>query len=595
MRAASFLMTAEIRSVEFYDTLRTLVEREARALREGIRRELERPLAERVARGRCVAGVQYLGPAADGTLRFECAENHSDFREGDRVRLHRGNPHEPVAQLVWAGDALLAPGRERIELTASGERPPSALMPKETYVLDAGYLDLTEHYRAALEELARTDRGRDRILPLLMGQMPEESFSPEEYEAVAEGAAEAGFNDEQQEAIAEGACAEHCCLIQGPPGTGKTRVLAQIVKARVARGERVLVTACTHRAIHEALRAISRALPGFERIAKVGTPVRDPGLSVGQFETFADLSFANEAGAYVIGATPFAARSKRLSGVDFEAVMIDEASQMTLPLAVMAMLSADTYVIIGDPQQLPPVVLSARPSEAVEHSLFRHLGRRREQIQLATTYRMNASITKWVGERFYLGSLRSWPGARDRCLRARMDDLPKWLREVLDPAHSLVWIPTRATSTRHYSREEAALLAQIVAALHQAGITLADVGIVTPFRRQAREIRRRLRQSQEVPTDLSDTIVIDTVERMQGQEREVICISTAASDAGFIEAIGEFLHLPQRLNVAVSRARTKVIVLASEALLASTPAVDGLIEGLEHWASLRDGAHVVEV
>jgi len=588
-------MTANVRSVEFFDTLRTRVEREACALRQGIQRELERPLAERVARGRCVSGVKYLGAAADGMLRFECAENHSDFREGDRVRLHQGNPHESVALLVWAGDGLLAPERERIDLMASGERPPMRLVKNETYILDAAYLDLTEFFRAALEELARTERGRDRILPLLMGQVPEENFSPEEYEAVAEGAAEAGFNDEQQEAIAEGAGAERCCLIQGPPGTGKTRVLAQIVKARVARGERVLVTACTHRAIHEALRAISRALPEFERVAKVGTPVRDPGLPVGQFETFADLPFADEAGAYVIGATPFAARSKRLSGVDFETVMIDEASQMTLPLAVMAMLSADTYVIIGDPQQLPPVVLSVRPNEAVEHSLFRHLGRRREQIQLATTYRMNAPLTQWVGERFYLGNLRSWSGARDRRLRARTEDLPKWLQEVLDPSHSLVWIPTRATSTRHYSREEAALLTQIVAALYQAGITLSDVGVVTPFRRQAREIRRRLRQSREVPTDLSDAVVIDTVERMQGQEREVICISTAASDAGFIEAIGEFLYLPQRLNVAVSRARTKAIILASEPLLSSTPAGDGLIEGLEHWASLRDGARIVEV
>jgi DNA replication ATP-dependent helicase Dna2 len=371
-------------------------------------------------------------------------------------------------------------------------------------------------------------------------------------------------------------------------------VLAQIVKARVARGERVLVTACTHRAIHEALSAVSRALPGFERIAKVGTPVRDPGLPVDQYPSFEEVPFASEAGAYVIGATPFTARSQRLSGVDFDAVVIDEASQMTLPLAVMAMLSANCYVIIGDPRQLPPVVLSARPSEAVEHSLFRHLGRRREQVQLATTYRMNAALTQWVGERFYLGSLRSWPGARDRRLRVWTEDLPRWLQEVLDPAHSLVWIPTHTTSTRHYSREEAALLTQIVAALHQAGHPLADVGIVTPFRRQAREIRRRLRQSLEVPADLSDAIVIDTVERMQGQEREVICISTAASHAGFLEAIGEFLFLPQRLNVAVSRARTKVIVLASDALLSSAPSEDRLIDGLEHWSSLRESAHVVE-
>lgn len=88
------------------------------------------------------------------------------------------------------------------------------------------------------------------------------------------------------------------------------------------------------------------------------------------------------------------------------------------------------------------------------------------------------------------------------------------------------------------------------------------IGVVVPFRRQARLIRRVLRQKEELNARISE-LVIDTVERMQGQERELVIVGMTASDPVFLQNREEFIFQPNRLNVAVTRARSKLIILAS--------------------------------
>ena len=95
-----------------------------------------------------------------------------------------------------------------------------------------------------------------------------------------------------------------------------------------------------------------------------------------------------------------------MRGVDFDAVIIDEAGQVTLPLAVMAMLFANTYILMGDHRQLPPVVQTLPPREAHLASIFASLSGRGFQTMLEITYRMNAELVRWPGETFYSGKLR---------------------------------------------------------------------------------------------------------------------------------------------------------------------------------------------
>ena len=156
-------------------------------------------------------------------------------------------------------------------------------------------------------------------------------------------------------------------------------------------GQRVLVTALTHRAIHNALNKIPKVddhLP----VCKIGEARHIGDLHVPNFETFDQSHFGDLSGGYIVGATPFALNSKRLANVEFDVVLFDEASQITLPLAIMGMLAANKYIFIGDENQLPPVTAFAQEAEiekAAQVSIFAFLAGRGDETMLNITYRLN--------------------------------------------------------------------------------------------------------------------------------------------------------------------------------------------------------------
>ena len=574
---------------EFVQELAEFVGREAEAVRRYFHAQWSRPVAERVAAGRCADGLEFAGVKDDRFLVFRCvAENGSDLREGDLVRLSRSEPALPLltGSLHRVEDAEIwfdaEPAWRSVAHELAGGR----------WVLDRSYLDLASFYRAALKDLGETARGREKILPLLCGEVAPRT-DLERFGEASERAEKEGVNEAQSEAIAQAVATDLCHLVQGPPGTGKTFVLAQVVKQRVARGERVLITAATHRAIHHALNMIRRIAPEIADIVKIGQAIHDPELRVAQYEAFAASPLAQCAGGYVVGATPFAARSRRLRGVDFDAVMIDEAGQVTLPLAVMAMLAADAYVLVGDHRQLPPVVQSLPPRETHLASVFGRLSGRGFETMLEVTYRMNAELVRWPGESFYSGKLHPAPANAAR--RLALPQAPREFGELLDPAQPLVFVEMEHCAAQRHSNEEATLVADLLVDLKRAGFSLAEVAVVVPFRRQARRIRMFLQARAAIQKPDISECVIDTVERMQGQEREVVIVSMTASEPGYVAAVLDFLLLPQRLNVAVTRARSKVIVLASEQLALADPLDADACELIALWKSLRAASHVIRL
>lgn len=136
---------------------------------------------------------------------------------------------------------------------------------------------------------------------------------------------------------------------------------------------------------------------------------------------------------------------------------------------------------------------------------------------------------------------------------------------------------------------------QLVGAILDCGLPPDEVAVVTPFRKQARAIRRRLKRSETVSAGLAQQVVVDTVERMQGQERELILISCVANDPGFLRAVADFLFLPVRLNVAVTRARSKVILISSDILLEIDAMDTETSEALMVWQNLKASAEVLRV
>jgi DNA replication ATP-dependent helicase Dna2 len=131
--------------------------------------------------------------------------------------------------------------------------------------------------------------------------------------------------------------------------------------------------------------------------------------------------------------------------------------------------------------------------------------------------------------------------------------------------HSLIWLLSDdAQAARNTNQAEAQQTVELVATLHAAGLALAEIGIVSPFRAQGARIRKALR-ARFGPA--AQAITADTVERMQGQERDVIIISLTSNDPAYLHRIGGFFYQPQRLNVSITRARSKLFILASQQVL----------------------------
>ena len=262
---------------------------------------------------------------------------------------------------------------------------------------------------------------------------------------------------------------------------------------------------------------------------------------------------------YVIGATPFALFSKRASEARFDVAVIDETSQMRVEAAIMPMLRAQRWFFFGDRQQLPPVV--QRPvADAAEDSVFAMLAKHGGHTLLKTTYRMNDPLALWPSENFYQGELvaaRTNGGHRFKLKSAPARP------ELLGPEPALVRVEIDHEGNRVSSPEEADETAALIEEMLAGGLSPAEIGVVVPFRAQAARVRNLLRFERFAKWPEIAKLTVDTVERFQGQEREAMIVSFVVSEEIFMDRLSNFLTYPQRLNVAVTRARTKVVLIHS--------------------------------
>ena len=549
------------------EEMRALVRKEMSAQREAFQQRMAKPVEERVDDGWCLAGLGWRRIEANdpALARFALTNgNDSRLREGDAVRLSRAGAVDDFAEA-----SIYREDDHELQLRNKDGRPwNEAWLASlgDAAVIDQDFIDLTTLYERAFDAVPASSIGRECILPFLEG---EDEAEPADFLEALGSLGEAALNDSQRDAVAECLAAPRCHLVQGPPGTGKTRALAELVARCVGEGERILITSFTHRAIHHALDAVARQLGRSDSIAKIGIPVATgPDTSWRQYERFNASPLAQSDEGWVVGATPFAIGS-RIPNVEFDRVVVDEAGQMTMPLAIMAMLAGRKWSFFGDGQQLGPVVTTLGPREAREWSCFRMLERLTQKTVLTTGYRMNRDLTHWPSESFYGGDLEPAPGVADCRLHLPNPPAEPGIAAVLAPTAPLVWVAMDHIDGKVYQKEEALAAARLVAALLKGGLEPEDFAVVVPFRKQARCIRSHLRGRVDEP--LAKRCVIDTVERMQGQERELVIVSMASSDPMFIEQRAEFLLQPNRLNVAVTRARTKTIVLASRHLAAFRP------------------------
>lgn len=548
------------------------VRSESEIHRQELERQWSRSLAERIATGRALEGLQVEEVRKDGTLLLNCATNDSRFREGDFLVLHRGDPRgEEAAECLLEYD-----DETHLEVSLRSGNVFFMRSNPDGWIADESMLDLSPFYLDALDQVADTRRGREIILPLLSGEKTL-GIDVARYERSKKEALEGGLDEDQAEAVGQSYAADLLHLIQGPPGTGKTFVLAHLARQLVADGRRILVTGLTHRAINNALNKIVKvdsALP----VCKIGIETRAVDLLAPNYANFVESEFGDLPGGYIVGATPFATRSERLSGIEFDVVIFDEASQITLPLAIMGMLSASKYVFIGDEHQLPPVTTS-KASRFGAISIFSYLNGCGSQTMLTTTYRMNDVLTAWPSRTFYDGRIQPAPGVAKRRLKVNQSGT-SW-DFALDPNQPAVFLDLMHRNSTTHSQLEADVVCELVQALLHQGIPATEIGVVIPYRAQGRLIRNALRESLPTRERLKE-LAVDTVERMQGQEREVMLVSLTTSSPVFAKQLAEFFFQPERLNVAVTRSRTKLILVGSQNVL-QIPSDDS---ELDDWIQL---------
>ncbi len=278
--------------------------------------------------------------------------------------------------------------------------------------------------------------------------------------------------------------------------------------------------------------------------------------------------------AEVVCATNIGAGHDWLDGQSFDLVVIDEATQSLEPACLIPMLKSKRYVLAGDHRQLPPTVLAREAWEHLSRTLFERCmdcyGDEASQM-LTIQYRMHERIMAFPSQAFYDGKLRAAPSVAQRTLRDypgfRWPESPGALTRALwDPQVPIVWLDTppdseerRRGQTSYYNSVEARWMHKALMDGLQLGLAAQDIGMISPYEEQVALMRRLCAHTE---------VEIHTVDGFQGREKEVILLSLVRSNVR--GEIG-FLRDLRRLNVAITRARTKLIVTGNAATLQSHP------------------------
>ena len=396
-------------------------------------------------------------------------------------------------------------------------------------------------------------------------------------------------NPGQRRAIALALAAEDYLLVQGPPGAGKTCTIARMVRALRARQQRVLLASFTNRAVDAMIDALDREdLEGVVRLgsgAATSAHLRFTGLMQRAAEAHLAEPEAIAAlldGAGVVAGTVATLAAAGYDAQRFDVAIVDEASQLTVPDVLAALRLARRFVLVGDDRQLPPLVQSAEAAameEGLATPLFTLLRDRLSEdgaeglVMLEDQYRMNAEICAFPSQEWYEGRLKpaTEEVARGR-LALNLAAVPPTLRPVLDPERPVVFVDVAPLGgdVPRTSTGEACAVRDLCVALVAAGVPSHALGVIAPYRAQVALIRNLLRGA-----GYGD-LVVDTVDRFQGSERAAMLLSLV----GGTGQVGRLLQDERRLNVALTRARHKLVLLGDARELRADPLYERLLDAL---------------
>ena len=553
------------------------------------------------------------------------------FRSVDTEEDHHFEFGRPVAFIISEGDAGSKPkiaftgtvsfvDGERMAVAIPESAMVSRLEQAQSVSVMISFDETT--YRAMFEAIDRTLSAKGRLAELRdliysKKKMRELTLSPMRFPYL---------NSSQQEGVNKVIRAKDVAIVHGPPGTGKTTTLVEAINETLRRESQVLVCAQSNMAVDWiSEKLVDRGV----HVLRIGNPARvnDKMLSFTYERRFEDhpdypslwsirksireLQGAKRKGtdqwhqkmdrlrarateleirinndlfntAHVIACTLTGSANRILSGMKFSTLFIDEAAQALEAACLIPMRRAGRVVLAGDHCQLPPTV---KCFEAMKQGLGRSLMERLvenhpEAVTLLTTqYRMNEDIMKFSSDWFYGGEMVA---AEDAKHRGILDyDTPiEWI-DTAEMISEIAEIADENEDLRAYrealsgnsfgriNKEEA----QLTLLTLQNYITKIgkqrflderlDIGLISPYRAQVKYLRQLLNRLSFFKP-FRNSISVNTVDGFQGQERDIIIISLVRSneegDIGFLRDL-------RRMNVAMTRARMKLIIVGDSSTL----------------------------
>jgi superfamily I DNA and/or RNA helicase len=460
---------------------------------------------------------------------------------------------------------------------------------------------------------------------------------PPEFEREREEPAlDSQLNDPQQEAVRFALAARDVALIHGPPGTGKTTAVVELIRRAVRRGEKVLACAPSNLAVDN---IFERLLAAGERAVRLGHPARvmadlrahtldllveeHPDVRLARTLVKEAMGLFRRADRYtrtkplpgarqetrqeakslladarrleaqavehildtadVLCATTTGLDSELLGTRRFDLGVIDEACQSTEPGCWVPLQWCNRMVLAGDHCQLPPTVVSPEAAAGgFGVSLFERLMAAQGPSiarPLTIQYRMHQAIMDFPSREFYEARLQADPSVREHVLAG----LPGVVAAVATQA-PVEFIDTAGASfdeevepdgESRLNRQEAALVCRKVRELLDCGVAAGDIAVIAPYAAQVRLLREQL---------LVPGLEIDSVDGFQGREKEAVVISLVRSNP---QAEIGFLQDVRRMNVAMTRARRKLLIVGDSATLSAHPFYHRMIEYLDAVGAYR--------
>lgn len=599
-------------SVQALRQQRLLLEIEYNSEKEAFRRQTETTgLARKVKRGDAWHPLRFvrsyynsLNQLSVEVVRTADTDIEHNFEFGRPVcffRMSEGTEGKSIRYFNFTGTVSYADG-DRLVVTVPDNAPVAELQATEGLGVQL-FFDETS-YRLMFEALDRVIGARDNRLAylrdLFYSGVPaaELSFVPISFP---------WLNRAQQEAVNKVLRAKDVAIVHGPPGTGKTTTLVEAIYETLRRESQVLVCAQSNMAVDWiSERLVDRGIS----VLRIGNPtkVNDKMLSFTyerRFEAHPDYpqlwsirqairklrqerkrrdngwhqkmdrlkSRAVElelrinsqlfGEAKVIASTLTGSASHLLSGQKFGTLFIDEAAQALEAACWIAIRRASRVVLAGDHCQLPPTVKSiAALKGGLGTTLMERIVARKPSVVtlLTVQYRMNEQIMRFSSNWFYDGRVESAPEVK--------------YRGILDYDNPITWIDTSESDAKEefvgesfgrINKTEAELTLEALKnyftkiGRQRIADEHIDVGVISPYRAQVQLLRRMVRKA-EFFKPYRGCITVNTVDGFQGQERDIIVISLVRSnDDGQIG----FLSDLRRMNVAITRARMKLIIVGS--------------------------------